>query len=127
MFLYKKTLDIPDWVFSFHIFFTYTLSFIFLQYWDEQKADLVKAEELCLKVHGKYHQMYNGICENFGDLYCAKNLYEEAYDYYSTAVDIGMKMYGPNHPVTEKRKRRMNRRVFHEIRRRRELCVPGNA
>ena len=96
-------------------------------FWEEQKADLVQAEALCLKVHGKYHETYNGICENFGDLYSGKGLYEEAYDYYSKAVEIGMKMYGPNHPVTEKRRMRLNLPVYHKIRKRRESSVPANA
>ncbi len=82
----------------------------------EQKADLVRAEELCLKVYGKYHQLYSELCFVYGQFYEEYKLYEESYDYYCLAVDVCMTLYGPNHEETSRRKRgRDKRRKMNKI------------
>ena len=72
-------------------------------------------------------QVYIGICENFGDLYDVLGMNEQAYNYFKMAYEIGMKMYGPNHPITEKRLRRMKGSAFYRMKEGMQGYVPGNA
>lgn len=97
------------------------------KYFNEKKAELMKARELCLKAYGENHLLYVRLCLNIGILYEDDRQFQQAYDYFVMWDKACMEVLGPNHPKSIRAKDTLKEDTYVAIRQQRERLAAGTA